>query len=53
VNAAVAAASPDIQDAWQYASTILRISPLVETIGTQLNLDSVALDKLFLLAGTL
>ena len=32
---------------WEFASEILRVSPLVSALGAALNLDDVALDELF------
>lgn len=53
VNAAVAASTPDVQDAWQYASMINRTDPLVAALSVGLNLTPAALDNLFTLAATL
>lgn len=50
VNAAVAAATPDLQDAWEYASSLSRTDPLVLALSTQLNLAPGVVDSLFTLA---
>jgi hypothetical protein len=53
VTAAVAAATPDLQDAWSYAGEIRRDSAALKQVATQLGLTSSAIDDLFRLAATL
>lgn len=52
VNAAVKASTPDTQDAWEFASILIRTDPLIKTLGAQLQLSDAALDNLFTLAAT-
>jgi hypothetical protein len=53
VTAAVATATPDLQDAWSYAGEIRRDSAALKQVATQLGLTSSAVDDLFRLAATL
>ena len=49
VNAYVATQPGDVQDAWEYASVILKTDPLIVAAGAALSLN---LDDLFTLAAT-
>jgi len=53
VNSNVSSLSEAAQIEWEYAAIVARISPLVEALGTPLNLNEVELDDLFKLAATL
>lgn len=52
VNAVVKASTPDIQDAWEYASFFVRTDPLIQALSVPLQLSDAALDNLFTLAAT-
>jgi hypothetical protein len=51
-EAAIASASQDVKDAWEYALTIERNSPFIEAVGAALGLSSVEIDELFSAAAT-
>lgn len=51
-EAAIAAASQDVRDAWEYALTIERRSPFIEAIGSALGLTEQQIDSLFVAAAT-
>lgn len=53
VEAAVAAADQEVQDAWHYATTIRRDHPLLASMATQLGLTEAQIDALFRAAATL
>jgi hypothetical protein len=53
VEAAVAAADQEVQDAWDYATTIRRDHPLLASMATQLGLTEAQIDALFRAAATL
>ena len=52
VESAVATASQDARDAWDYASIINRDDPILNAMASALGLDSGKLDSLFKLAVT-
>ena len=53
VNSAVAAIGGSAQIEWEYAATVDRISPLVASLATALNLSEQEIDALFEAAGKL
>jgi hypothetical protein len=53
VKAAVAAASPDVQDTWEYALQINRGDALLKSIAAQIGLADAEVDDLFRFAATL
>lgn len=53
VNAAVAAAGGDVQDAWEYATEIRRDDPLITAISAGLGLTEQQVDALFIAAASL
>jgi hypothetical protein len=52
VEAAVASASVEVRDAWEYATAVRRDDPLLASMSQQLGLDDSALDELFTLASS-
>ena len=52
VNAAVKASTPDVQDAWEFASEVRRNDPFLVTLSTSLGMTSQQLDALFVLAAS-
>jgi hypothetical protein len=52
VQAAINAASPDTQDAWNYASPIDRNDPILIALAVQLGLSTAQVDQLFIQAAT-
>jgi hypothetical protein len=53
VNAAVQAATPDVQDAWEFASEIQRDNPLIAQVAAGLGLTGGQVDQLFIQAAAL
>lgn len=53
VSAFVAAADPDVQDAWEYATEIDRRSPLIAGAAEALGKSEAEIDDLFRLASSL
>jgi hypothetical protein len=53
VEAAVAQADDDTQDAWQYALSIERSNPIIAALAAQLDMTDEQIDDLFRLAATL
>lgn len=53
VNAAVAASSPDVQEAWEYATVVERKDPIIGALAIQLGLTPDMLDDLFTTAARL
>lgn len=49
-EAAIAAASQDVRDAWEYALSIERNSPFISTVGVALGLSDAEIDQLFVAA---
>ena len=50
VEAAVAAASYDVKDAWEYALTVERSSPMIAAVASALGLTNAQVDALFVAA---
>ena len=53
ISAGISSMSRTDQIEWEFAATVDRASPLVQTLAAAFNLDSAALDTLFLSASTL
>lgn len=53
VKAAIDAAGPDVQDAWEFAIAWTRDDPLILSLGASLGLTGEQIDDLFALARTL
>jgi len=52
VEAAVAAASYDVQDAWEYALVVERSSPMIAALAASLGLTETQVDDLFIVAAS-
>jgi hypothetical protein len=53
VKAAIAVASPDVQDTWEYAREFNRGDALLQSLAAQIGLSTAQVDDLFRLAATL
>lgn len=49
-EAAIAVASQDVRDAWEYALSIERTSPFIAAVGVALGLTDAEIDQLFVAA---
>lgn len=52
VEAAVAAAPYEVQDAWEYALVVERNSPMIDALASSLGLTETQLDDLFIVAAS-
>jgi len=52
VEAAIAAASQDARDAWEFASVINRDNPILDSMAAALGMSSAQVDQLFVLAAS-
>ncbi len=53
INAAVVAAAPEVQDAWQFSNALDRRSPTVQALAAAIGLSGAQMDDLFIQAASL